>query len=162
MMAKYRLLTLEELKELEKEFIDYLIINGIAADDWEKMKANNPDNADEFVSLFSNVVFERIMRKTNYLESRKPHELKVFHCLADKMILVGMSAPGQQEIDFTNPDYIQKAIRNPPEGLKIYTCDKKYEKPREVEIFELLQHGYTIAVGNLYKTLCLCLPSNNE
>lgn len=37
---KYRRLTAEELSGLEKEFVHYLIINGIDAQEWEKLKAS--------------------------------------------------------------------------------------------------------------------------
>ena len=32
-MPKYRLLTQDELNELEQEFINYLVVNGITAED---------------------------------------------------------------------------------------------------------------------------------
>lgn len=48
-MAKYRLLTHEELIELEKEFIDFLILNSIVASDWMKIKNEEPEKATRFI-----------------------------------------------------------------------------------------------------------------
>ena len=66
-MAKYRLLTAEELELFEKEFIDYLVVNGITADDWEKIKSEDQFKAEQIMALFSDVVFEKIMRQTQFL-----------------------------------------------------------------------------------------------
>lgn len=157
-MAKYRILSLSELKELEKEFIDYLVINGITAEDWEKIKKENPPQAERILELFSDVIFESIMRKVQYLEFREEKEIKTFQCLNEKIVLVAISAHSDKQADFTDPEYISKAMANPPETLKVYTTEKKYLKPREQELFEMTEAGATISDGNLFKALCMALP----
>jgi len=160
-MAKYRLLTTEELNELEKEFIDFLILNGIAADDWEKMKKENSEETNVIIGLFSDVVFEGIMRKVKFLEHRTKNSVKAFQCLDKKIVLAVMDAPTNNKIDFTDSDFIQKATKNAPKGLKVYTSEKEYSKTRELEIFEMITNGCTISEGQLFKTLCLVMPSKN-
>lgn len=157
-MTKYRLLTIDELKELEKEFINYLILNGLTADDWEKIKNEAPDKAQNFIEQFSDLVFERIITKVEYLEQRTPKELKTFQCLKDKIVLVGMYAEADSEADFTNAEYIRTAAVNPPDSLKVYTTEKTYTQDREKEIFDLVQSGCLISDGRLFKALCLSLP----
>ena len=100
-MPKYRLLTKEELEALEKEFIEYLIVNGIMADDWVEMKEEQPEEANKIIDLFSDVVFEGIMLKVQFLERVSKKELQTFHCLKDKIILVGMKATDNPEADFS-------------------------------------------------------------
>ena len=46
-MAKYRLLSSDELKALEKEFVEYLVVNGITADEWERLKKEENDKAKD-------------------------------------------------------------------------------------------------------------------
>lgn len=77
-MAKYRLLTIEELKELENEFVEFLVLVGITADDWVKIKCEKPDKADSMITLFSDVVFEKIMRKTQFPERRRSNDIRTF------------------------------------------------------------------------------------
>ena len=158
-MPKYRLLTLEELQELEKEFVEYLVLNGITADDWEKIKKENPSSARHIIEFFSDVVFESIMRKVKYLELRTAHEVKVFQCLESKLVLVAMQSTVDPDIDFTNTAYIKNAMNNPPPGLKVYTSEKTYGKVREIEIFEMIRAGALITGDQLFKSLCLALPS---
>ncbi|MBX9853526.1 MAG: hypothetical protein K2X86_17420 [Cytophagaceae bacterium] len=157
-MPKYRLLTLEELKALEKEFIDYLILNSIAADDWEKLKKEDIDSANHIIDLFSDVVFESIMRKVDYLEYREEKNLKTFQCLPEKIVLVGMMAGPEADVDFTDPVSLLNATLNPPDSLKVYTSEKAYTKQREIELFEMTEAGCSITDGKLFKTLCLSLP----
>lgn len=158
MMAKYRLLTREELEEMEKEFVEYLILNGIAADDWVKIKEEDTDGAEQIVHLFSDVVFEKIMRKTNFLEYRSAKVIRVLQCLKEKFVLVGLDASKIQDANLKDPEFMKKAMQNPPENLEIYTKDMAYEVSREKEIFKMTEAGYQISDGKLFKALCLALP----
>jgi hypothetical protein len=153
---KYRSLTIEELQELEKEFVNFLILNGIEANDWEKIKKDNLSHANELIDMFSDAVFERIMKRIEYLEYREPKEIKTFQCLSDRLVLVGMTA-ANIDADFTDSVYMQKAIQNPPESLKVYTIKKKYSKERELELFDMIQAGCTISDAVIFKSLCLAL-----
>ena len=154
---KYRLLTKEELQGFEKEFIEYLILNGITAEDWEIMKKDAVEKAEEVVKLFSDVVFEGILRKINFLEYRSKSSIITYQCLADKIVAVGMKASSIKEVDFLSKSYLKEALKNPPKGLKVYTTSKKYTKARELELFEMTQTGCEITDGKLFKTLCLFL-----
>ena len=58
---KYRRLTLEELEPLENEFIDFLVVNGIIADDWRHLLAHDLEKSNQIIDAFSEVVFEGIM-----------------------------------------------------------------------------------------------------
>ena len=87
---KYRRLTLEELKPLENEFIDFLVVNGVIADDWEQLLANDVEKSNKIIDAFSEVVFEGIMRKTQFLEYRSVGELITFSCMADLIYMAGI------------------------------------------------------------------------
>lgn len=125
-MPKYRLLTHEELIEFEKEFIDFLIVNGIAAPDWVKMKEEHPKEAVKIIGSFSDVIFEGTMRKIEFLEIRTSKEVRCFHCLTEKMVLVGMRVQKESEMDFTNPEMLEMAISVPPKNLEFFTAEKKF------------------------------------
>jgi len=160
-MPKYRYLTKEELQSLEKEFIEYLIVNGITADDWEKMKKEQPAEAENIVGLFSDVVFEGTLRKIKFLEYREAYSLRTFQALETKIVLVAMTAEPREGVDFTKPEYLQKAMDNPPPSLKVFTSYKNYSKQRELELFEMMETGCLISDGELFKTLCLALPNQD-
>jgi len=147
--VKYRRLSQDELKEFEKEFINFLVVNGITADEWVKIKANQTDKVEGIIDKFSDVIFESILRKANYLEFISPKSIKCFQCLSDEIILVGVDAPNTSDIDFT------KQINSNFDDLKVYTSSKKYKKQRELELFDLTKVDAQITDGELFKKLCL-------
>ncbi|MBN4081540.1 hypothetical protein JYU23_00260 [bacterium AH-315-C07] len=160
-MPKFRYLTKDELQELEKEFIEYLIVNGITSSGWERLKKEENERAEEILKLFSDVVLERVLRNVVYLEHRTKTEVKTFHCLGDKLVLVAMKVDDQKtEVDFMDESFINKAAIDPPESLQIYTTNKQYSKNRELELFEMTQAGCEISDGKLFKMLCLALPES--
>ncbi|MFT6867877.1 MAG: hypothetical protein ACJA08_002723 [Cyclobacteriaceae bacterium] len=153
---KYRNLSTEELQELEKEFVDFLILNGITADKWIEIKETDKDAADDLITLFSDVVLAGVLRKVKFLEFRSKLDLKTFHCLDQKIVLVGMKSTNES-VDFTNPDFINASIQNTPPGIKVYTTDKTYHSDRQQELFQMIQSGCLISDGKLFKALSMCL-----
>ncbi len=152
---KYRVLTSEELQALEKEFIDFLVVNGITAPDWEEMKEKQKAEAEQMLVLFSDVVFEGIMRKTQFLEYWEPSGIKTFHCLQNEMVLVGVEAKAGATFDFMKTP-LQEIFKN-NSALSVYESRKPYAKTRELEIFEMMQQGCQRTEGELYKKFCLLL-----
>lgn len=156
-MPTYRLLSIEELTELEKEFIEYLVLNGIAAEDWVKMKAEDKAGAERMIELFSDVVFEGILRKVNYLEYRAENFIHAFQTLPDKLVLVAMESEDEENVNFLDSAFIEAATVNPPDQLYVRTSSKAYSKKRELELFDMIQAGCTISDGGLFKALCMKL-----
>jgi hypothetical protein len=149
---KYRRLLSDELKELEKEFIDFLIVNGITADVWVELKKENVSKADLIIDSFSDVVFEGVFRKVKYLEFVTPNSLKCFQCLDNEIILVGLDSEDSSKIDFTTNEWM-----NDLKDVKIYNSSKIYKEVRELELFNMVQKGASISDGELFKKLCLAL-----
>lgn len=152
-MAKYRTLTREELKSMEKEFIDFLVLNGITGEDWEKLKLENPENAEGICDSFSDVVFNKILKQCRYIESHTPKHILAVFCDNEEMHLQGLEAPGSMQIDFTDPETFEKLKTAPPEGIQKIKTQKKYSEERELEIWKMLNNGFFISDQKLYMTL---------
>ena len=154
-MAKYRLLTLEELKHLQKEFVEFLAANTITADDWEKMKIQNKTMAEKLIHTFSDGILEGVLMKTEYLEKTDQHRIASIHFQSSQMVLAAMEAPIGTDADFTDPEFIQRATIDPPPYLKVFTKAENYSESREMEIFKFTEIGWLVSDGKLYKTLLL-------
>ena len=152
-MAKFRALTFEELESMEKEFIDFLVLNGITGDDWEKLKIEKPENAEGICDAFSDVVFTKILKNCRYIESHSPQYLVSIFCDEKEMHLQGLEAPKDSTIDFTDPEQFKKMKTTPPAGIKRIKSNKKYSEEREMEIWQMLQSGFFISDQKLYMTL---------
>jgi len=153
---KYRRLNIEELAELETAFIRFLAVQGIPGDDWEKIKRENSDRMNEMIDLFSDTVFHETLTKINYLQFLQPREIKTFHCLADKIKLLGLIVEGESNIDFTkmeSPQAMAQQIAASKAQLKMYSAEKTYSKERELELFGMMESGCLISEGEIYKLL---------
>jgi hypothetical protein len=152
-MAKYRTLTYEELESMQTEFIDFLVLNGITGEDWVKLKQNNPENAEGICDAFSDVVFTKILKNCRYIEHHTPKHLVAIFCDDKQMHLLGLEAPVESNIDFTDPKDFEQLKSIPVEGIQRIKTLKKYDKERELEIWEMLNNGFFISNQKLYMTL---------
>jgi len=89
-MPKYRHLTTAELQELRQEFVNYLVVNGIDADEWSKIQTLDTEKATEITALFSDVVFEKVLRQTQYLRFTALDSVHCFHYQTDAAVMVGL------------------------------------------------------------------------
>lgn len=154
---KYRRLKPEELAELETEFIHFLAANGIPGPDWEKMKQKEPEKAESFLDIFSDVIFEKTLGNIQYLEFKLPKDIKTFQCLPDKIVLNGLKIEGDTDIDFTrsqDPQEMSQLLANSAAKLQLYTAQKAYHPDRNQELFRMMENGALISKdGALFKTL---------
>lgn len=151
---KYKVLTGEELEKLTSEFVHFLVVNGITADDWVKIKEESPVKANKFIESFSDVVYEGWMRKIQYLEVILPNEIMCFYCQPNQMVLVGLTTT-DKEYDFTTMNDLKNLPKD--DSFEIYTQTKAYSKQREVELFEMVERGAIPADASLFNALCLAL-----
>lgn len=147
-MPKYRLLTIDELQEFEKEFVDFLIVNGIEPEKWVELKENDSESVEKIIELFSDVILESVLRKVQFIDFKSKKYVHAIQCLADKMVSIALE------------DSAKDSEKTGDEGerensLSIYKTEKSYTQSREKEIFDLIQKGYLISDGDLYKKLQL-------
>lgn len=128
---KYERISQEELEKMEKEFIDFLVINGITAADWISIKENEPLNADKIINQFSDVVWESILRSTKYLDKIEENTSYFFKCDVEDIYLIMIN----------NGNKTKKAT------------SKKYTKSREQEMFDMILSGCVISDGKNFKEL---------
>jgi len=154
---KYRRLSLEELEELQDDFIRFLAANQVTASDWEDLKKAKPEKAEALIELFSDTVFEDVLSKVQYMEYKTPKDIKTFHCREDKIHLLGLMVEGESSVDFTRDQTAQDMrdlLQNSQASLKMYSAEKNYKSSREEELFRMLEHGCLISKeGDLYKLL---------
>jgi cag pathogenicity island protein 24 len=148
----FRRLNKQELAELEKPFIQFLVAHTITGDDWANIKAHEPERASKLIDFFSDFIFEERLKKVNYIQHQEPRELRLFKCGADKIQLIGVRANAASKIDFTlQADWAKMADNT--EGVDMYRAEKTYTRGREREIFELLESGCRISEGRLFDVL---------
>lgn len=150
---KYKRLTTDELKALEKEFIHFLASAQITGSDWDKMKKNELQKADELIDVFSDVVYDKVLSKIKYLEYRDAKTLNLFYCAEDKIFLVGIRVKENNALNLTDSDLLNKWNESHLTNVHLVKSEKNYIKDREQEVFELLQSGCLITDEKLFNLL---------
>ncbi len=150
---KYKRLGSNELKELEKEFITFLSSAQITGLDWEKMKKNEQEKAEELIDVFSDLVYEKVMSKIFFLEFRDKKELNIFHFEDDKIVLNGIRMKEDSSINLMSDDLFSEWNANKSNEISIIKTEKVYIKERGIEIFEMLEKGCYITDDKLFKAI---------
>lgn len=152
-MLQFRRLTDEELQALESDFIKFLVVQGIPAEDWQRIKVDDPDRKEDLIESFSNMILHAVLEKTTYLEHFTKKQVFVFAFEDDKVHMITMSSD-DLDTDFTDHDYIQHAMQHPPADLEIgrqsKTIDPNYKAQ---EVWSLIQSGCLVSDGKLYEAL---------
>jgi hypothetical protein len=148
---KYKRLSAEELSHLEKEFVSFLAHAQITAHDWEKMKREENNKANELIDVFSDVVYDKVLKKIKFLEYRDSKTLNIFKFSDTIIELAGIRVNALSEIDLTKTQNFNDI--NSFSGVSIVHSQKKYSKEKELEIFEMLESGCLITDEKLFNLL---------
>lgn len=157
-MIKYRLLTGEELEPLQEEFLKFLLVQNIYPEQWEELKKQSRQKAEDKIELFSNLVFEKILSETSFLEKIDDKRIECYHFQAESAQLIALQANENTEIDFINQPL--KDVN--PSHYHIYTGSKKYVADRNSEVFQVMQKGAVKSDGILYKKLALLVAESKK
>ena len=149
-MPIYRELTLDELKLFEQVFKEFLAVNGIDADLWKQMKTDDQNKVNQLISSFSDVIYNSVLLKLEYIEFATQNDIKYFYYGKEKAELIGLQS---NEVSFTNPEEVIKAIEEKKVSIKSYKTSKAYTKKREEELFDMIKNGCQPSDGKMFKLL---------
>lgn len=144
---KYRNLTEEELAPLEKEFIDFLVVNGIDHTTWDKKLKHDQEVYSQMISAFSDVVFEKIIRSTHNLLLLQKKRLIAIDCSGDTFYMIMIDVQ-EDHIDLRRETKISDLAKH----CKITKGSKVFED-RNLAIWKHLQDGFVIDKQKTYSTL---------
>ena len=87
---KYRRLTREQFEELHPEFINFLATQSITAEQWAEIKEKKPETAEQELDIFSDLIWEGVLSRVNYLENISPQHMHLFYCAEKEMKLISV------------------------------------------------------------------------
>lgn len=147
---KYQRLTKEQLEELHTEFINFLATQSITAEEWNEIKTNKPDVAEEEIDVFSDLVWEKVLNNAQYLEHFSKDQIHLFELKEDQMNLIAIKI-NNETIDVTTNDgydWLRDNLLN--DEVVFYNASKEYGDDKNLDKFKLLQQGANITKGELY------------
>ncbi|WP_396637608.1 DUF6495 family protein [Maribacter sp. R77961] len=148
---KYIRLTKEQLEELNQEFINFLATQSITGEEWAKIKKETPKVAEDELDVFSDLIWEGVLTKVNYLENISAQQMHLFHLAEKEMKLIAVKVMNP-EIDLTTKVGFEWFKKNWQSDFVDYmTAAKAYTEDKNSDKFQLIRQGAVITKGDLYQ-----------
>ncbi len=147
---KYTRLSKEQLEELHQEFANFLATQQITSDEWSNIKINKPDVAEEELDVFSDLVWEGVLSKVNFLEHFSKNQIHLFRLTPEKMYLIAIKV-SEVSVDLLTKDgykWLQENLMN--DDVQFFNAEKEYSDDKNLDIFKIIQQGASITKGELY------------
>lgn len=155
---KYRLLTEEELSATENQFINFLALNGIPSDYWEKIKKNDQVRVNSLMEEFSDFIFDNILRNVDIIEHRSSNSFTLYYSETNNslsLLRIETKIPGL--FNFNNEFEITELVNlfiDYSDQISIIKGEKKEIEDKKMEFFSLLESGGRISKNDsLLKSL---------
>jgi len=148
--VKYSRLTKQQLEELHQEFINFLATQSITGDEWARLKKEKPSVAEEEIDVFSDLVWEGVLSKVNYLENVSAKQMHLFQLTDKEMKLISVKVLNP-DIDLTTElgfGWFKKNWQS--DFVEYLTASKAYTADKNLDKFGLIQQGAAITKGDLY------------
>jgi len=150
---KYARITKEQFEELHPEFINFLAAQAIDKVEWDKIKAEKPEVAEQELDVFSDLIWEGVLTRAQYLEHFSKNHIFLFQCFETHVqsIVLKSLVP---ETDFLTKEGLQWLSDNMfTETIEMKTGKKVFTEERNSSIFGLIQQGAFLSDGQLYKQI---------
>ena len=150
---KYTRLTKEQFEELNQEFSTFLATQSIDKAEWDALKAEKPEVAEQELDVFSDLIWEGVLGRAEYLEHFSKNHIFLFQCFDTyiQSIVLKSLVP---ETDFLTKEGLQWLGDNMfTDVIEMKTGKKVFTEERNSSIFQLIQQGAFLSDGQLYKQI---------
>ncbi|MFP2997563.1 DUF6495 family protein [Spongiivirga sp. MCCC 1A20706] len=147
---KYERLTKEQFEELHQEFINFLATQSITAEEWKDIKASKPEVAEQELDVFSDLIWEGVLSRVEYLENISSSQMHLFFLDDHQMRLIAVKVLNPS-IDLTTKDGFAWFKKNfLTDQVEMMTASKSYTEDKNKDRFELIKKGAVITKGELF------------
>ena len=147
---KYSRLTKEQFEELHQEFIHFLASQSITAEEWDVIKQDKHEVAEEELDIFSDLVWEGVLGKVDYLEHISPERMLLFYLSEKNMHVIAINM--KNDVDLTTSEGFQWLRENlMDDAVEFLQANKTYSEDKNLDKFELIKQGAVITKGDLFR-----------
>lgn len=148
---KYARLSKEQFEELHVEFSNFLATQSITAEEWTSLKQEKPEVAEQELDVFSDLIWEGVLRNVQYLENVSEQQMHLFELKEKEMKLISVKVLNP-EIDLRTKvgfDWFKRNFQS--DFVEYLTASKSYTDDKNGDKFGLIQKGAVITKGQLYQ-----------
>lgn len=150
---KYARLTKEQFEELTPEFSNFLATQSIDKSEWDKIKTEQPHIAEQELDVFSDLIWEGVLTRAEYLEHFSKSHVFLFKCAETHIHSIVLKALDPQ-IDLLTKDGLQWLGDNMfTENIEMKVGKKAFEGDRNEALFDLIRQGAFLSGGELYNQI---------
>lgn len=150
---KYSRLTKEQFEELTQEFTNFLATQAIDKAEWDKIKLEKPEVAEQELDVFSDLIWEGVLSRATFLEHFSKNHIFLFECFdthVQSIVLKSLVT----DVDFLTRDGLQWLSDNMfTDTIEMKVGKKEFTEERNSSIFQLIQQGAFLSDGQLYKQI---------
>ena len=148
---KYTRLSKEQQEELQQEFINFLATQSITADEWKVLKRDKPNVAEDEIDVFSDLVWEGLLTKVDFLENIGPQQMHLFHLTDKEMKLISIKVINPNINLETKEGFSWFRKNYQSDFVEYLTASKTYTKDKNLDKFNLIKQGAVITKGELFQ-----------
>lgn len=150
---KYARLTKEQFDELHPEFANFLATQSIDKAEWDQIKTDKPEVAEQELDVFSDLIWEGVLARAEYLEHFAKSYIFLFECTETEVHSIVLKAK-DETVDFLTKEGLQWLSDNMfTDTVEIKMGKKDFEQKRNESIFSLIRQGAFLSDGHLYKQI---------
>ncbi|WP_396138652.1 DUF6495 family protein [Flavobacterium sp.] len=150
---KYARLTKEQLEELHPEFITFLATQSIDKIEWDDIKKNRPNVAEQEIDIFSDMIWEKALANVSHIDHFSKNYIFLFKCYQNEVLSFVIKTNNPQ-IDFVSADGINWLSENLfSDEVEITRGKKDLSENRNESLFEIIRQGGIISKGELFTKL---------
>lgn len=147
---KYARLTKEQFEELHPEFINFLATQSIDKSEWDKIKTEQPHIAEQELDIFSDLIWEGVLTRAEYLEHFSKGYVFLFKCSDTHIHSIVLKSLDPQ-IDFLTKEGLQWLGDNMfTDKIEMKVGRKEFAEDRNAALFDLIRQGAFLSNGELY------------
>ncbi|WP_228851190.1 DUF6495 family protein [Aegicerativicinus sediminis] len=147
---KYSRLTKEQFEELHKEFINFLATQSITKEEWDNLKVNKPELAEQELDIFSDLIWEGVLNKVGYVEHFSEEMMYLFKFEEDVMKLIAVKVENP-DVNLSTSEGFQWLRENlMSEEVEMFNSKKDYSEDPNYDKFKLIEQGGNITKGELF------------
>lgn len=136
---------------MHEEFINFLATQSITAEEWADIKKNRPEVAEEELDIFSDLIWEGVLSKVQYLENVSADQMHLFELAEKEMKLISVKVMNPK-IDLRTREGFGWFKKNWQSDFVDYlTASKAYTADKNLDKFKLIEQGAVITKGELYQ-----------
>lgn len=147
---KYKRLTKEQFESLHKEFANFLASQSIDKNEWDELKAQKPEVAEQELDVFSDLIWEGVLTNAKFLEHFSTQHIFLFHCQEEfvQSIILKSNHPSIDLMTKAGLGWLSEHIFTAE--VEMHTGRKIYSDERNTAIFNLIMQGAILSDGQLY------------